>query len=370
MLRKLIVPTAAVLLAVLATSAVAQRPPTLWSAASVGDVTVVETLLAARADPNARDRYGWTPLHAAADRGNDGGAREAPLAAAEVTVVEALLAAGADPNARIADNSFDDTPLHFAARAAVLNDDVTVVDVLLAAGADPNARGSKDRTPLHRAAGGRTGGAVVEALLAAGADPHARISEVFDSGYNGDTPLHYANAAEIEALLAAGADPNARNEDGETPLHHAANRSTGPFAAPVAAAKAEIEALVAGGADPNARDNFGRTLVDLMAKWDDDEDEIPTLSLVNSPVGPDDEQRARAEADYAAAAAERRRQAEQERQRWAAEAEERKRQRIEDVLNSDCRCIAITDTGEHRCMDGFVSDGSPDAEPLCDIFRP
>ena len=58
------------------------------------------------------------------------------------------------------------------------------------------------------------------------------------------------------------------------------------------------------------------------------------------------------------------------------EEEERKRRqrlRIEennrDVLNSDCTCISIDDqTGEYRCMDGFVSDGRS-GKPTCDIRR-
>jgi uncharacterized protein len=56
----------------------------LHSAASGGHAEIVEILLAAGAEPDPRQRHGWTPLHAAAQNG-------------DLRSVEALLAAGADP---------------------------------------------------------------------------------------------------------------------------------------------------------------------------------------------------------------------------------------------------------------------------------
>ena len=58
----------------------------LHSAASSGNVAVVRTLLAAGADPTARQSGGWTALHAAARNGDP-------------RMAELLLAAGADPGA-------------------------------------------------------------------------------------------------------------------------------------------------------------------------------------------------------------------------------------------------------------------------------
>jgi uncharacterized protein len=56
----------------------------LHSAASGGHAEIVEILLAAGAEPDPRQRHGWTPLHAAAQNG-------------DLRSVDALLAAGADP---------------------------------------------------------------------------------------------------------------------------------------------------------------------------------------------------------------------------------------------------------------------------------
>jgi ankyrin repeat protein len=56
----------------------------LHSAASGGHAEIVEILLAAGAEPDPRQRHGWTPLHAAAQNG-------------DLRSLDALLAAGADP---------------------------------------------------------------------------------------------------------------------------------------------------------------------------------------------------------------------------------------------------------------------------------
>ena len=111
--------------------------------------------------------------------------------------VEACLEAGSDPNAR---DAFGYSPLHYAAWMA---DDPGVILALAEAGADLNAKLEDGATPLHVAAWGNPNPAVVTALVEAGASVGARDG----SGYQ---PLwaavlcNYRNPEVIEALLDAG----------------------------------------------------------------------------------------------------------------------------------------------------------------------
>jgi ankyrin repeat protein len=66
------------------------RVTPLHSAAAGGHAGIAALLLAAGADPNARQHGGWTPLHAAAQQGN-------------ATLVRSLLEHGADPAAENAE---------------------------------------------------------------------------------------------------------------------------------------------------------------------------------------------------------------------------------------------------------------------------
>lgn len=80
-----------------------------------------------------------------------------------------LLAAGADPNAK--DNE-GKTSLHYINEASTLNNH-GAVRLLLKAGADPNAKDQDEHTPLHEAWDAK----VIKLLLAAGADPYAEDKE-------------------------------------------------------------------------------------------------------------------------------------------------------------------------------------------------
>ena len=185
---------------------------------------MVEALLTAGADPNARTVSGETPLHLAA--------AGSPIP----SIATLLVNAGADPAAQSRDGN---TPLH---RVAENTNDAAlpIAAALLDAGADPDALNQKETTPLHRVAAFRPTGfldeyekipALIAALVDAGADPRGT-----DAG--GRTPLHLAAAANtvppiVAALLHAGADPDARDKSGRTPLHlaaahqHHASRSQG-----------------------------------------------------------------------------------------------------------------------------------------------
>ena len=170
-----------------------------FEAATVEDVTAC---LAAGADVAAlTEREEKTPLHLAAEFSMNPG------------VVEALVAAGADLEAR---KRGDHTPLHWA---AAFSENPAVIEALLAAGADVNAPLYDGGTVLYMAGLWNENAAVMGTLLAAGADASARLED-------GRTVLHHAarneNPAVIEALLAAGADVNALMNDGRTVLHFAA----------------------------------------------------------------------------------------------------------------------------------------------------
>ena len=194
----------------------------------------VALLLAAGADVNARDNDGGTPLHAACGD----------------AAIEQLIAAGADVNA-LDDDS--ETPLHKAAEGGGLST-VTAL-VLVAAGAEVDARSEGGATPLHRAAGGNENPAAVAALVAAGAEVDGRDE-------NGDTPLHRSwsnpNPAVSQRLLELGADPLARNDSGVVAdPNHCENWNTPEFARD--GNVQAVAACVASGRDVNARNEQGQT---------------------------------------------------------------------------------------------------------------
>jgi len=113
-----------------------------------GHTAVVELLLAAGADVDAKNNYGWTALHYAAAYGH-------------ADVVELLLEAGADIKAK---NNSGGTALHYAAAYGHAD----VVELLVSAGANVNAQDKDGWTALFWASF-KGYVAVVELLLASGA---------------------------------------------------------------------------------------------------------------------------------------------------------------------------------------------------------
>ena len=154
-------------------------------AARHDDLAAAKSLLAAKANPNAQNRYGVTPLSLACTNGS------APL-------VTLLLDAGADANFALRGG---ETPLMTAARTGRL----AAVQALLARGARVDDKlPSGGQTALMWAA--HEGHAdVVAALIAAQAD----FRKPVDTGF---TPLLFAarrgHAAVIRSLLKAGVDVN------------------------------------------------------------------------------------------------------------------------------------------------------------------
>ena len=189
-----------------------------------GHLNVVKVLAEARVDVNVRfdSKTQKTPLLLAVARG-------------DAATVEALIQAGAHLNSRDKDGVF---PLSLAAR----DGNIDCLRVLIAAKAELNMRNRAGETVLFEAV--RQGEAkVVLELINAGLD-------VNTCNNANETALFVVSSAEAaEALIAARADVNARDEDGCTPLMHAA----------VERRVHVLNTLLKAGADVNAKSPVGVT---------------------------------------------------------------------------------------------------------------
>ncbi len=218
------------------------RPParpadaasTLHGLVRNGDFDRLRAALDAGADPDARDRWGLTPLLLAVQH-------------CRPEAIAILGMAGADPDLPRSGMG-DFTPLHEAAHRNSLE----AVRALLDIGADAARR--TWLTPIDWA----EGPPVIRTLAAAGADPDARCPKT------GRASLHRracrALPEPIAALLDAGADVAARDLLGRTPLHHV---TLGHTRGDVAKA---LALLVEAGADPDAADGNGETVMELAAR--------------------------------------------------------------------------------------------------------
>ena len=195
--------------------AAAQIPPTaeeaaryrdLHAAAHSGDVAAIERLVVTKADVNARDPYGRTPLHVAtyARKGN---------------AVRALVKAGASLNLLERDR-YDAVTI-----ASVANDEDTLRLLLLLGTSAKLVTSRYDGTALIAAAHlGHHG--VVRQLIAAGAPldhvNNLHWTALIESIVLGDGgPRHVAT---LQALVAAGANLQLADRNGQTPLKLAQGR--------------------------------------------------------------------------------------------------------------------------------------------------
>ena len=243
----------------------------LHAAAQKGDADAARRLIADKVNVDAKDYYGKTALHLAAETGHaevaallieagadievvtppstrgyrDRGSTPLLLAAywGHARVTELLIDSGADVNVRV---NAGWTVLHFAAS----NGHKAVAELLIAGGADINSTGlSRGETPLFVASRERHE-PMVELLISNGANVNAK-------DHNGGTPLHLAAISGdydiVRLLIANGADVNAKTVRGvspsETPLHATAYNGNTQI----------IELLLANGADVDVTDQKGYT---------------------------------------------------------------------------------------------------------------
>ena len=198
----------------------------LFEAVRNGDEGAVVSLLDAGADATARYEDGWgllpdntssqgdTPLHWAVEKGTPG-------------MVDLLLAAGSDPDAK---GRLGLTPLHLAADRG--REDVCLS--LLSAGADPSMRDNDGWNAAHHAAASEGAMAII---VGAGADIRAK-------GGEGCTPLHFAERANVVNMLVdGGSDIESRDNKGRTPLHFAAEEGMRDVCLALAAMGADTGAL-------------------------------------------------------------------------------------------------------------------------------
>lgn len=250
----------------------------LMYAAMQGHAAVVSAVLEGGADVNARDPQGDTPLLFTAY--SQCGARDTQVPPERcISTVQALLAAGADPGAR--DARHGRTALEWIASGAQGAPSGPATAAPLVGRANPNARGGSQTVAQHRTASQAEEG--LEALLAAGAgrdlgltplglaamtDDHRAIQLLAAAGADvnaagdmlGMKPLQLASIAgninAVKALLAAGADMAAADDPGMTALHSAAEDGN----------VAVVQALVGTKCDLEAQDDLGRTALHLAAE--------------------------------------------------------------------------------------------------------
>jgi len=166
-------------------------------------------------------------LHAGADLGRYPDGEEHPLSAAgSLGVVETLLAAGADP--RHDEGGRRSVVESVARNAAVpVEERVRMLHALHTAGADLD-HVMEWATPLFSAAMNADDDAV-EALLVAGADPLRAPTGIQGVCFSAITGSHPGVERVIDLLIAAGLDPDEPDDQGLRPLHAAmAPDSYGP----------------------------------------------------------------------------------------------------------------------------------------------
>lgn len=176
--------------------------PVAW-AVRLGNVQALKSLLEWGADVNITNNQSQSPLHVAC------------VVRLDMTIVRTLLAAGANPNAPDAEGM---TPFLYACSMGTLS----LVEVLLECDIDVTAGDQRRMGPLHLSAA-RGHADVIRMLL-----QHPPMEAATNArDILGWTPLHWAASAghgpSVRQLLQSGTiDPCLGNKKGEIPLHIAA----------------------------------------------------------------------------------------------------------------------------------------------------
>ncbi|XP_044262237.1 ankyrin repeat and death domain-containing protein 1A-like isoform X2 [Tribolium madens] len=209
------------------------RAPIHW-AASRGNIDIMEMLIAANCDIEARDKKHYTLLMCAA-RNN------------RITIVDFLIDTLEDTRVDAVDIDGQTALFH-----AAMGGHIEIIKRLIDLGANLNKKNKENKTALHVACE-RGHCDVADLLLTHEADMEAKDT-------NGNTPLHVASQNQqtetVHILLETGADPDCENLKGSTPLHIASSLGS----------KGILEILLQYGASINKQNKKGNTSLHIACQ--------------------------------------------------------------------------------------------------------